>query len=118
MWPLRSAAAPQTGREVAEVLELKNVGMTFNPGTVTEKKALTGVNLHLHPGDFATIVGSNGAGKSTLFNAIAGSFIPDTGSIILDGQDITFLPDYRRSNSIARMFQDSLRDTAPPMTIQ
>lgn len=118
MWPLRSAAAPQTGREVAEMLELKNVGMTFNPGTVNVKKALTGVNLHLHPGDFATIVGSNGAGKSTLFNAIAGSFIPDTGSIILDGQDITFLPDYRRSKTIGRMFQDPLRGTAPHMTIE
>lgn len=118
MWPFRSAAAPQTGREVAEMLELKNVGMTFNPGTVNEKKALTGVNLHLHPGDFATIVGSNGAGKSTLFNAIAGSFIPDTGSIILDGQDITFLPDYRRSKTIGRMFQDPLRGTAPHMTIE
>ena len=100
------------------MLELKNVGKTFNPGTVNEKKALTGVNLHLNPGDFATIVGSNGAGKSTLFNAIAGSFIPDTGSITLDGEDITFLPDYRRSKTIGRMFQDPLRGTAPHMTIE
>ena len=100
------------------MLELKNVGKTFNPGTVNEKKALTGVNLHLNPGDFATIVGSNGAGKSTLFNAIAGSFIPDTGSITLDGEDITFLPDYRRSKTIGRMFQDPLRGTAPQMTIE
>nr|WP_317401160.1 ATP-binding cassette domain-containing protein [uncultured Gemmiger sp.] len=100
------------------MLELKNVGKTFNPGTVNEKVALTGVNLHLNPGDFATIVGSNGAGKSTLFNAIAGSFIPDTGSIVLDGQDITFLPDYRRSKTIGRMFQDPLRGTAPNMTIE
>ena len=100
------------------MLEMKNVGKTFNPGTVNEKKALTGVNLHLNPGDFATIVGSNGAGKSTLFNAIAGSFVPDTGSITLDGQDITFLPDYRRSKTIGRMFQDPLRGTAPHMTIE
>ena len=69
------------------MLDLVNVGKVFNPGTVNEKKALSGVNLHLEEGDFATIVGSNGAGKSTLFNAIAGSFIPDTGTITLAGQD-------------------------------
>ena len=118
MWPLPSAAGRPGNREVAAVLELKNVGKTFNAGTVNEKVALTGVNLHLNPGDFATIVGSNGAGKSTLFNAIAGSFVPDTGSILLDGQDITFLPDYRRSKTIGRMFQDPLRGTAPNMTIE
>lgn len=118
MWLLPSAAGQPVNREVADVLELKNVGKTFNPGTVNEKVALSGVNLHLNPGDFATIVGSNGAGKSTLFNAIAGSFIPDTGSIVLDGQDITFLPDYRRSKTIGRMFQDPLRGTAPNMTIE
>ena len=117
MWPLPGAAGRPANREVAAVLDLKNVGKTFNPGTVNEKKALTGVNLHLEPGDFATIVGSNGAGKSTLFNAIAGSFVPDTGSIVLDGQDITFLPDYRRSKTIGRIFQDPLRGTAPNMTI-
>lgn len=118
MWPLPGAAGQPGNREVAAVLELKNVGKTFNAGTVNEKVALTGVNLHLNPGDFATIVGSNGAGKSTLFNAIAGSFVPDTGSILLDGQDITFLPDYRRSKTIGRMFQDPLRGTAPNMTIE
>ena len=100
------------------MLELKNVGKVFNPGTVNEKKALTAVNLHLAEGDFATIVGSNGAGKSTLFNAIAGAFTPDTGSITLAGQDITFLPDYRRSKFIGRMFQDPLKGTAPHMTIE
>ncbi len=118
MWPLPSAAGQPGSREVAAVLELKNVGKTFNPGTVNEKVALSGVNLHLNPGDFATIVGSNGAGKSTLFNAIAGSFVPDTGSIVLDGEDITFQPDYRRSKTIGRMFQDPLRGTAPNMTIE
>ena len=76
------------------MLELKNIGKTFNPGTVNEKVALQGVDLHLAQGDFATIVGSNGAGKSTLFNAIAGEFIADTGTITLDGKDITFLPDF------------------------
>ena len=100
------------------MLELKNIGKTFNPGTVNEKVALQGVNLHLAQGDFATIVGSNGAGKSTLFNAIAGEFIADTGTITLDGKDITFLPDFKRSKAIGRMFQDPLRGTAPHMTIE
>ena len=100
------------------MLDLVHVGKVFNPGTVNEKQALTGVDLHLEAGDFATIVGSNGAGKSTLFNAIAGEFIADTGSITLDGQDITFQPDYRRSKVIGRMFQDPLRGTAPHMTIE
>ncbi|MGN0976407.1 MAG: ABC transporter ATP-binding protein [Gemmiger sp.] len=100
------------------MLDLKRVTKTFNPGTVNEKRALTDVNLHLNSGDFATIVGSNGAGKSTLFNAIAGSFIPDEGCITLDGQDITFEPDFRRSKTIGRMFQDPLRGTAPNMTIE
>ena len=76
------------------MLDLNHVSMTFNPGTVNEKKALTDINLHMESGEFATIVGSNGAGKSTLFNAIAGSFIPDTGSILLDGVDMTFQPDF------------------------
>ena len=71
------------------MLDLKNISKTFNPGTVNEKVALENVNLHLDDGDFATIVGSNGAGKSTLFNAIAGEFIADTGTITLDGKDIT-----------------------------
>ena len=100
------------------MLDLQNISKTFNPGTVNEKTALEGVNLHLNDGDFATIVGSNGAGKSTLFNAIAGEFIADTGTITLDGQDITFLPDYKRSKAIGRMFQDPLRGTAPHMTIE
>ena len=100
------------------MLDLKNVSKTFNPGTVNEKVALENVNLHLDDGDFATIVGSNGAGKSTLFNAIAGEFIADTGTITLDGRDITFLPDFKRSKAIGRMFQDPLRGTAPHMTIE
>ena len=100
------------------MLDLKNIGKTFNPGTVNEKVALENVNLHLDDGDFATIVGSNGAGKSTLFNAIAGEFIADTGMITLDGRDITFLPDFKRSKAIGRMFQDPLRGTAPHMTIE
>ena len=100
------------------MLDLKNISKTFNPGTVNEKVALENVNLHLDDGDFATIVGSNGAGKSTLFNAIAGEFIADTGTITLDGRDITFLPDFKRSKAIGRLFQDPLKGTAPNMTIE
>ena len=100
------------------MLELKNLSKTFHSGTVHEKKALCGVSLRLEPGDFATIVGSNGAGKSTLFNAIAGDFFPDEGSITLGGTDLTYLPAYRRSRSIGRLFQDPLRGTAPHMTIE
>ena len=100
------------------MLELRNLSKTFNPGTVHEKKALCGVNLTLEKGDFAAIVGSNGAGKSTLFNAIAGDFFPDEGSIMLGGEDLTYLPAYRRSRNIGRLFQDPMRGTAPHMTIE
>ena len=100
------------------MLDVKGLSKTFHPGTVNEKKALQNVSLHLDRGDFVSIIGSNGAGKSTLFNAIGGSFPPDTGSIELDGQDITFVPEHRRSKYIGRMFQDPLRGTAPGMTIE
>lgn len=100
------------------MLKLQNVTKTFNPGTVNEKAALRGIDLSLDAGDFVTILGSNGAGKSTLFEAIAGSFVVDTGSIHLDGQNITNLPDYKRSKYIGRLFQDPLKGTAPSMTIE
>ena len=100
------------------MLKIDHISKTFNPGTVNEKKAVQDLSLTLDSGDFATIVGSNGAGKSTLFAAIAGSFIPDSGSIILEGEDITFTPEYKRSKSIGRLFQDPLRGTAPNMTIE
>ena len=100
------------------MLRIENISKTFNPGTVNEKKALSGLSLHLAPGDFAAIIGSNGAGKSTLLNAVAGSFLVDSGSIALDGRDITFVPDHRRSRVIGRLFQDPLRGTAPSMTIE
>jgi putative ABC transport system ATP-binding protein len=100
------------------MLELNGISKTFNPGTVNEKKALENVDLSLADGDFATIVGSNGAGKSTLFNAVTGAFLPDAGSVRLDGQDITFMPEYRRSRFIGHLFQDPLRGTAPHMTIE
>ena len=101
-----------------EMLELRDLHKTFNPGTVNEKVALNGVSLHMEAGDFATIVGSNGAGKSTLFNAITGGFIADEGSITLGGEDITFAPEYQRSRVIGHLFQDPLKGTAPNMTIE
>lgn len=100
------------------MLYVKNITKTFNPGTVNEKTALSDLSLHLAPGDFTTVIGSNGAGKSTLLNAVAGSFYVDSGSIELGGRDITFVPDYRRSRSIGRLFQDPLKGTAPNMTIE
>ena len=100
------------------MLKLNNISKTFNPGTVNEKKALDGLTLHLAPGDFVTVVGSNGAGKSTMFHAIAGVFVPDQGSIVLDGEDITFKPEYKRSRELGRLFQDPMKGTAPHMTIE
>ena len=100
------------------MLKLENIHLTFNPGTVNEKKALEGLNLQLEKGDFVTILGSNGAGKSTLFNTIAGTYRPDSGKVYLDGKDITNLPDFKRSKDIGRLFQDPLKGTAPNMTIE
>ena len=100
------------------MLKLEHISLTFNAGTVNEKKALTDLSLHLPEGDFVTILGSNGAGKSTLFNTIAGTYTPDSGKVCLDGQDITALPDYKRSKQIGRLFQDPLKGTAPNMTIE
>ena len=100
------------------MLTLQNITKTFAKGTVNEKTALAGIDLHLNKGDFVTVLGSNGAGKSTLFGAIAGTFRPDTGSVILDGQDITLQPDFKRSKYIGRLFQDPLKGTAPNMTIE
>ena len=101
-----------------EMLELRGLHKTFNPGTVNEKIALNGVSLTMEAGDFATIVGSNGAGKSTLFNAITGGFVADEGSITLGDEDITFTPEYQRSRVIGHLFQDPLKGTAPNMTIE
>ena len=100
------------------MLKINNISKTFYPGTVNEKQALRDLSLHLNKGDFVTILGSNGAGKSTLFNAIAGTFPVDCGTIRLDGINITSQPDYKRSKYIGRMFQDPLKGTAPNMTIQ
>ena len=82
------------------MLSLSHIYKTFNAGSIHEKKALEDLNLYLSSGDFATIVGSNGAGKSTLFNAISGSFLLDRGSVVLEGEDITFLQEHKRSKLI------------------
>ncbi len=100
------------------MLKLTQVSKTFNPGTVNQKTALDRVSLDVERGDFITIIGSNGAGKSTLFNAICGEFYADEGSIELDGEDITFLPEHKRARYIGHLFQDPMRGTAPNMTIE
>ncbi len=100
------------------MLVLDDISKTFNAGTVNEKKALDHFSITVNDGDFITIVGSNGAGKSTLFNAISGSFLVDSGHILLDGENITFTPEYKRSKYIGRLFQDPLKGTAPHMTIE
>ncbi len=100
------------------MLKIDNIHKTFNPGTVNEKKALCGLSLTVNDGDFISIIGANGAGKSTLFNAIAGTFLTDSGSIILDGEDITLTPEHIRARSIGRLFQDPLKGTAPDMSIE
>ncbi len=100
------------------MLTVSHISKTFNPGTVNEKKALTDLSLHLDPGEFVTIIGSNGAGKSTLFNAICGEFLTDTGTIELQGKDITFQKEHIRARSIGRLYQDPMRGTAPGMTIE
>jgi len=107
----------KTGRE-SVMLQLIDVSKTFNPGTVNEKKALSHLNLELQDGDFATIIGSNGAGKSTMFNAICGTFFADEGAVILDGTDITYEKEYKRSKYIGHLFQDPMKGTAPNMSIE
>ena len=100
------------------MLDLCSISKTFNPGTINEKKALSGLNLHLDPGDFVTVIGGNGAGKSTLLNAIAGVWPVDEGRIVLDGTDITALPEHKRAFLIGRVFQDPMMGTAPNMQLE
>ncbi|MNO62663.1 Methionine import ATP-binding protein MetN 2 [compost metagenome] len=100
------------------MLQLSHVSKLFHPGTPDEKIALIDINLHLNSGDFITVIGSNGAGKSTLMNMISGVLKPDAGSIQIEGNDITHLPEYRRSRWIGRVFQDPMAGTAPHMTIE
>ena len=100
------------------MLEIKNVSKTFNPGTINEKKALLDLSLTLKDGDFVTVIGGNGAGKSTLLNAVAGVWPVDCGSILLDGEDITALPEHKRAKYIGRVFQDPMMGTAPNMQME
>lgn len=100
------------------MLEIKNVYKTFNVGTINEKKALQDLNLHLNPKDFVTIIGGNGAGKSTMLNMVAGVYPIDSGSIVLDGTDISAWPEHKRAAMLGRVFQDPMRGTAAGMEIQ
>ena len=100
------------------MLRIDHASMTFNPGTVHERRALDSLSLHVPPGDFVTLIGGNGAGKSTLFNLIAGVFFPDSGRVTLGGEDITFQPEHKRAHSIGRLLQDPMAGTAPSMTIE
>ena len=99
------------------MLEIKNVWKTFNKGTVNEKQALCGVNLTLNDGDFCTVIGGNGAGKSTTLNAIAGVWPVDCGQILIDGKDISALPEHKRAPYLGRVFQDPMTGTVADMEI-
>ncbi|OEH92415.1 ABC transporter ATP-binding protein [Bacillus solimangrovi] len=100
------------------MLHLNQIYKVFNEGTLDEKVALNNIELSLNPGDFVTVIGSNGAGKSTLMNMVAGVLTPDIGSVTIDGNDVTPLPEYKRSRLIGRVFQDPMAGTAPTMTIE
>ena len=100
------------------MLKIENVKKTFNPGTVNEKVALNGLNLHLKEGEFVTVIGGNGAGKSTMLNAVAGVWGVDSGKISIGGVDVTHLPEYKRAQYIGRVFQDPMMGTAATMQIE
>ena len=100
------------------MLELSHISKTFNPGTITEKKALFDINLTLEDGDFVTVIGGNGAGKSTLLNLIAGVHSCDTGTISLNGEDITQMPEFKRAKYLGRVFQDPMKGSAANMEIE
>ena len=100
------------------MLEIKNIFKTFNAGTINEKKALRDLSLHLQPGDFVTVIGGNGAGKSTMLNCVTGVYPVDEGQILIDGVDVTNLPEYKRAKYIGRVFQDPMMGTAATMQIE
>jgi putative ABC transport system ATP-binding protein len=100
------------------MLEIKNIYKTFNPGTINEKTALNGLSLKLNDGDFVTVIGGNGAGKSTMLNAVAGTWLVDEGQIVIDGIDVTKLPEHKRAPYLGRVFQDPMTGTAATMEIQ
>ena len=100
------------------MLRINDIYKTFNAGTINEKRALQGVTLHLKPGDFVTVIGGNGAGKSTLMNTVSGAYPVDEGKILIDGKDVTHLPEYKRAKYIGRVFQDPMMGTAATMQIE
>ena len=100
------------------MLEIKNIFKTFNAGSVNEKRALRGVDLHLKEGEFVTVIGGNGAGKSTLLNCVSGAYGVEEGQILIDGVDVTHLPEYKRAKFIGRVFQDPMMGTAATMQIE
>ena len=100
------------------MLEVRNLYKTFNAGTINEKRAMNGLSLTLEDGDFVTVIGGNGAGKSTMLNAVAGTFTVDSGAIVIDGVDVTRLPEHKRAKFIGRVFQDPMMGTAATMGIE
>lgn len=100
------------------MLDVNHISKTFNPGTINEKHALNGLDLHIAEGEFVTVIGGNGAGKSTLLNAVAGVWPVDSGSILIGGEDVTKLPEFRRAVHIGRVFQDPMLGTCPHMQLE
>ena len=100
------------------MLKIDNISKTFFPGTVNERKALQGLSLELDESDFVTVIGSNGAGKSTLLNTISGRLSIDSGSITIDGAEVSRMPEYKRARYLGRVFQDPMAGTAPDLTIE
>ena len=100
------------------MIEIRNMTKIFNEGTVNEKIALSDIDLIINDSDFICMIGSNGSGKSTLLNCLSGANIPDKGNIIMDGKDITLLPQHQRAHDIGHLFQDPMAGTAPHMTIE
>lgn len=100
------------------MLQLEDIRKVFNAGTVDEKVAIEGISMSIERGDFVTVIGSNGAGKTTLLNLIAGTYAPDRGLIVIDGDDVTHLPEHKRAKFLGRIFQNPLTGTAASMTIE
>lgn len=117
-WKSQLFTARSARRGRSRMLDINHIAKTFNPGLITEKRALADVDLHLAEGDFVTMIGGNGAGKSTTLNAVAGTFMVDRGSIVIDGVDVTHLPEYKRAKYLGRVFQDPMNGTAATMNIE
>lgn len=99
------------------MLELCNINKTFNKGTIDEKKLFTDFNIKINDKEFVSVIGSNGSGKTTMLNIISGDVMPDSGSITINGKDITKSANYKRAKNISRVFQDPSSGTCPTMTI-